>query len=118
IHRYYNLNGLGSGRVKSMKASVEQVAKIGIFASFNQTELERLQEKTVICSYQQGEVVMYEGDRIPEKLYTMIERFSAGCKNSDGGQRNNSGHFISGRYFCRTCFARQRHCPRNGDCRN
>jgi CRP-like cAMP-binding protein len=101
-----------------MKATVEQLAKIGIFASLNQTELERLQEHTAIRTYRQGEVVMYEGDRIPEKLYTMIERFSAGCKNSDSGQRNNSGHFISGRYFCRTCFARQRHCPRNGDSRN
>ena len=68
-----------------MKATVEQLAKIGIFASLNQTKLEGLQEHTVIRTYRQGEVVMYEGDRIPEKLYTMIERFSASCKNSDGG---------------------------------
>ena len=55
-----------------MKATVEQLAKIGIFASLNETELERLQEHTVIRTYRQGEVVMYEGDRIPEKLYTLL----------------------------------------------
>lgn len=77
-----------------MKATVEQLAQIGIFARLNRTELERLQEHTAIRTYRQGEVVMHEGDRIPEKLYTMIERFSAGGKNSGGGQRNNSGHLI------------------------
>ncbi len=52
-----------------MKSTVEQLAKIEIFSSLNQTELERLQEHTVIRTYRQGEVVMYEGDRIP-KNYT------------------------------------------------
>ena len=55
-----------------MKSTVEQLAQIGIFASLNQTELERLQEHTVIRTYRQGEVVMYEGERIPEKLYTLL----------------------------------------------
>ena len=55
-----------------MKATVEQLAEIGIFASLNRTELEQLQEHTAIRTYQQGEVVMYEGDRIPEKLYTVL----------------------------------------------
>ncbi|MGL5059147.1 MAG: Crp/Fnr family transcriptional regulator [Microcoleus sp.] len=54
-----------------MKATVAQLAKIWIFASLNSTELERLQEHTAIRTYRQGEVVMYEGDRIPEKLYTL-----------------------------------------------
>jgi CRP-like cAMP-binding protein len=55
-----------------MKATVEQLAEIGIFASLNRTELEQLQEHTAIRTYRQGEVVMYEGDRIPEKLYTLL----------------------------------------------
>ncbi|NJR22714.1 MAG: Crp/Fnr family transcriptional regulator [Richelia sp. CSU_2_1] len=54
-----------------MKANVAQLAEIWIFASLNSTELERLQEHTAIRTYRQGEVVMYEGDRIPEKLYTL-----------------------------------------------
>ncbi|MBE9094831.1 Crp/Fnr family transcriptional regulator [Tychonema sp. LEGE 07203] len=54
-----------------MKATVEQLAQIGIFSSLNPTELEQLQEHTAVRTYQQGEVVMYEGDRIPEKLYTL-----------------------------------------------
>lgn len=55
-----------------MKATVEQLAEIGIFASLNRTELQRLQSNTEIRAYRQGEVVMHEGDRIPEKLYTLL----------------------------------------------
>jgi CRP/FNR family transcriptional regulator, cyclic AMP receptor protein len=55
-----------------MKATVEQLAEIWIFATLNRTELERLQGHTEIRTYRQGEVVMYEGDRIPEKLYTLL----------------------------------------------
>lgn len=54
-----------------MKANVAQLAEIWIFASLNSTELERLQGHTAIRTYRQGEVVMYEGDRIPAKLYTL-----------------------------------------------
>jgi CRP/FNR family transcriptional regulator, cyclic AMP receptor protein len=54
-----------------MKATVEQLTEIWIFATLNRTELERLQVHTEIRTYRQGEVVMYEGDRIPEKLYTL-----------------------------------------------
>lgn len=54
-----------------MKATVGQLADIWIFASLNSTELERLQGHTEIRTYRQGEVVMHEGDRIPEKLYTL-----------------------------------------------
>jgi CRP/FNR family cyclic AMP-dependent transcriptional regulator len=55
-----------------MKATVEQLAEIWIFATLNRTELERLQGHTEIRTYRQGEVVMHEGDRIPEKLYTLL----------------------------------------------
>jgi CRP/FNR family transcriptional regulator, cyclic AMP receptor protein len=55
-----------------MKATVKQLTEIWIFATLNRTELERLQGHTEIRTYRQGEVVMYEGDRIPEKLYTLL----------------------------------------------
>ena len=54
-----------------MKATALALAEIWIFASLNQTELERLQNHTEIRAYRQGESVMNEGDRIPEKLYTL-----------------------------------------------
>ncbi|MEG4198203.1 Crp/Fnr family transcriptional regulator [Microcoleus sp. Pol12A5] len=69
-----------------MKATVEQLAKIGIFTSLNQTELERLQEHTVIRTYRQGEVVMYEGDRIPEKLYTLLSGSLRVAKTAAAGK--------------------------------
>jgi CRP-like cAMP-binding protein len=54
-----------------MKATVDRLSQIWIFAALSSAELERLQEHTAIHSYRQGEVVMHEGDRIPEKLYTL-----------------------------------------------
>ncbi|MEG4962404.1 MULTISPECIES: Crp/Fnr family transcriptional regulator [unclassified Microcoleus] len=69
-----------------MKATVEQLAEIGIFASLNRTELERLQEHTAIRTYRQGEVVMYEGDRIPEKLYTLFSGSLQVAKTAAAGK--------------------------------
>ncbi|MCZ0901883.1 cyclic nucleotide-binding domain-containing protein, partial [Microcoleus sp. HI-ES] len=69
-----------------MKSTVEQLAKIGIFTSLNQTELERLQEHTAIRTYRQGEVVMYEGDRIPEKLYTLLSGSLRVAKTAAAGK--------------------------------
>ncbi len=69
-----------------MKATIEQLAQIGIFGSLNQTELERLQEHTAIRTYRQGEVVMYEGDRIPEKLYTLLSGCLRVAKTAPSGK--------------------------------
>ncbi|MCC3404106.1 MAG: Crp/Fnr family transcriptional regulator [Microcoleus sp. PH2017_10_PVI_O_A] len=69
-----------------MKATVEQLAQIGIFASLNQAELEQLQEHTAIRTYRQGEVVMYEGDRIPEKLYTLLSGSLRVAKTAAAGK--------------------------------
>ena len=73
-------------KVKFMKATVEQLAQIGIFASLNRTELERLQEHTAIRTYRQGEVVMHEGDRIPEKLYTLLSGSLRVAKTAAAGK--------------------------------
>ena len=69
-----------------MKATVEQLAEIGIFATLNRTELERLQSNTEIRAYRQGEVVMYEGDRIPEKLYTLLSGSLRVAKTTASGK--------------------------------
>lgn len=69
-----------------MKATVEQLAEIGIFASLNRTDLEQLQEHTAIRTYRQGEVVMYEGDRIPEKLYTLLSGSLRVAKTAAAGK--------------------------------
>jgi CRP/FNR family transcriptional regulator, cyclic AMP receptor protein len=69
-----------------MKATVEQLAEIGIFASLNRTELERLQSNTEIRAYRQGEIVMYEGDRIPEKLYTLLSGSLRVAKTAAAGK--------------------------------
>jgi CRP-like cAMP-binding protein len=69
-----------------MKATVEQLAEIWIFAALNRTELERLQARTEIRTYRQGEAVMREGDRIPEKLYTLLSGSLRVAKTSLAGK--------------------------------
>lgn len=69
-----------------MKATVEQIAEIGIFATLKRTELERLQSNTEIRAYRQGEIVMYEGDRIPEKLYTLLSGSLRVAKTAPSGK--------------------------------
>jgi CRP/FNR family transcriptional regulator, cyclic AMP receptor protein len=82
-----------------MKATVEQLAQLGIFASLNRTELERLQEHTAIRTYQQGEVVMYEGDRIPEKLYTLLSGSLRVTKTAPSGKETILRTLFSGDMF-------------------
>jgi CRP-like cAMP-binding protein len=69
-----------------MKATVEQLAEIWIFATLNRTELERLQGHTEIRTYRQGEVVMHEGDRISEKLYTLLSGSLRVAKTAAAGK--------------------------------
>ena len=82
-----------------MKATIEQLAQIGIFGSLNRTELERLQEHTAIRTYQQGEVVMYEGDRIPEKLYTLLSGSLRVTKTAPSGKETILRTLFSGDMF-------------------
>ena len=58
-----------------MQATIEQLSQIPVFADLTSLELERLRPHTRVQSYCQGEVVMYEGQDLPAKLYALL----SGC---------------------------------------
>ncbi|MCA1995498.1 MAG: Crp/Fnr family transcriptional regulator [Coleofasciculus sp. S288] len=55
-----------------MQATIEELDKILVFAALTPLELEQLQPHTRTQNYRQGEIVMHEGDRLPQKLYALL----------------------------------------------
>jgi len=55
-----------------MKATVEQLASISVFTQLQPEQLSSLQPYTSVHTYQQGEIVSHEGDRLPARLYALI----------------------------------------------
>ena len=55
-----------------MQATVEQLSKIRIFGDLEPSELEGLQPFSQVQHYQQGEILMQEGDRLPTRLYSLL----------------------------------------------
>lgn len=53
-------------------ASIAQLQQISIFQDLETTQLESLVSSSCIRNYQQGEIVMQEGDRLPQKLYALM----------------------------------------------
>ncbi|MGI0485219.1 Crp/Fnr family transcriptional regulator [Pantanalinema rosaneae CENA516] len=56
-----------------MKATVEQLASISILTRLQPEQLQELQRHSVIQTYQSGEIVMHEGDRLPAQLYALVK---------------------------------------------
>ncbi len=54
-----------------MKATVAQLQTLSIVESLTTTELANLQSRAMIGSFQQGEILMHEGDRLPPCLYAI-----------------------------------------------
>ena len=55
-----------------MQATIDQLAQIQVFAQLEPAELEGLQAHSRVQEYQAGEMVMQEGDRIPPKLFALL----------------------------------------------
>jgi CRP-like cAMP-binding protein len=55
-----------------LQATVEELSKIRIFGDLEPSELEGLQPFSQVQHYQQGEILMQEGDRLPAKLYSLL----------------------------------------------
>jgi CRP/FNR family transcriptional regulator, cyclic AMP receptor protein len=55
-----------------MQATVEELCKILVFVPLTPPELQQLQPYTAVQNYQQGEIVMQEGDCLPAKLYSVL----------------------------------------------
>lgn len=55
-----------------MQATVKQISQITVFEGIEPSELVILQPHTQVQFYSQGEIIMYEGDRLPAKLYSLL----------------------------------------------
>ncbi|WP_416669629.1 Crp/Fnr family transcriptional regulator [Egbenema bharatensis] len=69
-----------------MNATVEQLAAIALFAQLQPEQLTRLQPHSVIRSYQSGERVMDEGDRLPSRLYALVKGLLRVSKTATTGK--------------------------------
>ncbi len=55
-----------------MKATIEQLAQISLFAALSTEDLERLQPHTQIQRYRREEIIFHEGDPLPAKLHVLF----------------------------------------------
>src|SRR4028119_456036 len=70
-----------------MKATVEQLASISVFTQLQPEQLASLQPHTVVKTYQRGEIVSYEGDRLPPRLYALINGLLRVSKTATSGKQ-------------------------------
>lgn len=54
------------------RVTIAQLQQISILSGLDLDELANLQPHAAITSYQQGEIVLHEGDRLPAKLFAVL----------------------------------------------
>ena len=55
-----------------MKATIENLTQLSLFADLSPEELESLQHHTQIQHYQREEIIFHEGDPLPAKLHVLV----------------------------------------------
>lgn len=69
-----------------MKATVEQLASISVLTQLQPDQLTSLQPHTTVRVYQTGEIVSHEGDRLPSRLYALINGLLRVSKTATSGK--------------------------------
>jgi CRP-like cAMP-binding protein len=69
-----------------MKATVEQLASISVFTQLQPEQLASLQPHTIVQIYPTGEIVSHEGDRLPPRLYALINGLLRVSKTATSGK--------------------------------
>ncbi|HEY9609105.1 Crp/Fnr family transcriptional regulator [Allocoleopsis sp.] len=82
-----------------MQATVEQLSKIRIFGDLEPSELEGLQPFSQVQHYQQGEILMQEGDRLPAKLYSLLMGSLRVTKTAPAGKETILRTLLAGEIF-------------------
>jgi CRP-like cAMP-binding protein len=82
-----------------MQATVDELSKILVFAALEPPEIEHLQPYTSVQNYQQGEIVMHEGDRLPTKLYTLLSGSLRVTKTAATGKETILRTLLTGEIF-------------------
>lgn len=71
---------------KPMKATIEQLATISVFTQLQAEQLATLQPHTTVHTYQTGEIISHEGDRLPPRLYALIDGLLRVSKTATSGK--------------------------------
>lgn len=82
-----------------MKATLEQLASVSVFVQLQPEQLALLQPYTVVQTYQSGEIVSYEGDRLPARLYALISGLLRVSKTATSGKETILRTLASGDIF-------------------
>jgi CRP/FNR family transcriptional regulator, cyclic AMP receptor protein len=56
-----------------MQATIEQLARVQVLKPLDISALKELQPHSWVRGYQSNEIVMHEGDRLPARLYALVE---------------------------------------------
>ncbi len=94
-----------------MKATLEQLAQISLFAALSTEELERLQPHTQIRLYRRQEIILHEGDKLPAKLHILFSGVLQVQKNSATGKETILRMLRAGEIFAAPALFGDEHAP-------
>jgi CRP/FNR family transcriptional regulator, cyclic AMP receptor protein len=82
--------------------TTEQLQQIPIFAKLEPKQLAQLQPHTVVKSYQRGEIVLHEGDRLPARLFAVLSGVIQVKKTASTGKETILRTLSAGEPFAAT----------------
>ena len=82
-----------------MQATLEQLKQVQVLKNMAVSDLEQLQPHTRVVGYQQGEIVIHEGDLLPLQLFALIEGSLQIKKTAATGKETILRTIISGGIF-------------------
>lgn len=82
-----------------MPATIAELYQILIFRDLEPKELEHLQPYSQVQHYQQGEILMHEGDCLPAKLYNLLRGSLRISKTASTGKETILRTILAGEIF-------------------
>ncbi len=84
---------------ETLQATVEALSQILVFGDLEPSELERLQPHSRVQHYQQGEIIVQEGDRLPAKLHGLLSGSLRVTKTAATGKETILRTLLPGEMF-------------------
>jgi CRP/FNR family transcriptional regulator, cyclic AMP receptor protein len=83
----------------TLQATIEELSHILIFRDLELSELERLQPYSEVQRYQQGEILMQEGNPLPAKLHSLLSGSLRVSKTASTGKETILRTLLAGEIF-------------------
>ena len=94
-----------------MKATIEQLAQLSLFATLSLEDLERLQPHTQIQHYHRQEIIFHEGDPLPAKLHVLFSGVLQVKKSAATGKETILRTLRAGDVFAAPALFGDEHAP-------